>query len=76
MKTKVMFSIRIDPDVKYCIEQLAKSERRSVGNYLEGVLLEEINKRRVGGFVFDKLENIVEKSKINKPVSDGKNNKH
>lgn len=76
MKTKVMFSIRIDREVKYCIEQLAKSERRSVGNYLEGVLLEEINKRRVGGFVFDKLENIVEKSKINKPVSDGKNNKH
>ncbi len=71
-----MFSIRIAPDIKYYIEQLAKSERRSVGNYLEGVLLEEINRRRMGGFVFDKLENIVEKNKINKPLIDGKNNKH
>lgn len=39
-------SIRLDPELKSVLEEYAKSERRSLNNYIVGVLMEHVSKRQ------------------------------
>lgn len=38
------FSMRMDPELKERLEKLAKAERRSIANYIEGKLWEILEK--------------------------------
>lgn len=52
MAIKETTSIKLDPEVKFRAEQIAKTENRSVSNLVEYLLIREIESKKLNGFEF------------------------
>ena len=52
MAKRMTTLIRIEPEIKYLSEQIAASDNRSLSNFIEKLLSDEIESRRKTGFNF------------------------
>jgi hypothetical protein len=59
MANKINTTLRIDPDLKTRAEKIAKYEHRYFANYVEKLILQDVNRYLASGFDFEaEIENV------------------